>query len=76
MVLVVNMLSPKIYHVNIEKTNMPVLEPINLADQADPAASTMFFQANQKKTLVGRPIKTADKNGLSFHHSETFCKFN
>jgi len=75
-VLAVNILSPNIYQVNIEKTNIPTLEPKNLADQAEPEASVMFFQANQKKTLVGRPISTADKRGLSFHHSEIFCKLS
>ena len=76
MVFVVNILSPKIYQVSIENTNIPILDPINLADQADPAAAVMFLQAYQKNMLVGRPIVMAARNGRSFHHSDTFCRFN
>ena len=76
MVFVVNMLSPNTCQVNIEKTNMPMLDPMNLADQADPEAAVILLQANQKNMLVGKPNRTADKNGLSFHHSDMFCRLS
>ena len=71
-----NILSPRRCHVNIEKTNMPILDPMNLADQAEPDAAVIYFQAYQKNMLVGTPIDKADKSGLSFHHSDMFCKFS
>ena len=71
-VFVVNMLSPSINQVSIGNITKPVLEPINLADQTDPVASDTILQAYQKAMLVGTPITTAVKTGLSFHHSEYF----
>ena len=76
MVFVVNMLSPNTCQVNIEKTNMPMLDPMNLADQADPEAAAIFLQANQKNMLVGNTSRSAAKNGLSFHHSDMFCRLS
>ena len=75
-VFVVNILSPSINQVNIGNITNPVLEPINLADQTDPVASDTIRHAYQKAMLVGTPITIAVVSGLSFHHSEYFCRFN
>lgn len=73
MVLVVNIDSPRRNQVRMGNIIKPVEEPINLAVQTDPVASTIVLQAYQKATEVGAPIKKAAVNGLSFHQSERYC---
>ncbi len=75
-VLVVNILSPKRYQVNIGKITKPALEPINLAVHTEPVASDTYFQPYQNNILVGTPTTTAERIALSDHHSYIFCRLS
>lgn len=75
-VLVVNMLSPNKYQVNIGKITKPALEPMNLAVQTEPVASETYFQPYQNKMLVGTPTTIAENIALSDHQSYIFCRFS
>ncbi len=73
MVFTVNIDSPRRNQVNIGNKSRPVDDPINLAVQAEPVASTIVLQAYQKETEHGIPITTAVTRGLFSHHSEMYC---
>ena len=75
-VLVVNIDSPNIVQVNIENTVYPVQVPINLADHTDSNSAEIILQAYQNKMLVGTPIRTAERIGLSSHQPYIFCKLS
>ena len=72
MVFTVNIDSPNKNQVSIGKTIKPAEEPINLAVQAEPVASTIILQAYQKETEVGTPMRHAAKIGLFCHHSDKY----
>lgn len=72
MVFAVNIVSPNKNHVKTGKIINPVDDPINLAAQTDPVASTIILHAYQKAIEVGTPIRNAATIGLSFHHSEVY----
>ena len=73
MVLVVNIVSPKIAQVKMGNIIKPAQEAINLADHAEPVASTTSLHPYQNITEVGTPITTADNSALSFQYSEKDC---
>ena len=72
----VNIVSPSKYHVKIGKIIRPVHEAKNLADHAEPVASTTNFQPYQNAIEVGTPITMAERIALSFQYSEIDCEFN
>ena len=51
----------------------PAEEPMNLAVQTDPVASTIIFQAYQKQTEQGTPMATAATRGLFCHQVDNSC---
>ena len=75
-VFAVSIVSPSKNQVKIGKIINPVDDPINLAAQTEPVASTIILQAYQKAIDVGTPIRNAAKIGLSFHHSEVYWAFS
>ena len=76
MVLAVNMDSPNKNQVKIGNIIKPVEEPINLAAQTDPVASTIMRHAYQNVIEVGTPIRNAAMIGLSFHQSEVYWELS
>ena len=76
MVFAVNIVSPSKNHVKAGNTTIPVEKPTNLADQADPVASTIVLQAYQNATEVGIPIIIEVKSGLFCHHEDRYWAFN
>lgn len=71
-VFAVNIDSPNRNHVRTGKIIKPVEEPMNLAVQTDPVASTITLQAYQNAIDVGTPIINAARIGLSFHQSDKY----
>lgn len=68
MVFTVNIDSPNKNQVSIGKTIKPAEEPINLAVQAEPVASTINLQEYQKAMEVGTPNINAAVKGFPCHH--------
>ena len=64
--------SPRRNHVKIGKIINPADEPINLAVQTEPVASTINFQEYQKATEHGMPITNAAVHGRSDHQSDKY----
>ena len=71
-----NIDSPKRNHVKMGNIINPADDPINLAVQTEPVASTMNFQEYQNATEHGAPSNIAVIQGLSDHHSDKYCEFN
>lgn len=72
MVFAVNIDSPSKNQVKIGNIINPVEDPINLAAQTEPVASTIALHAYQKATEVGAPRANAATIGLSLHHSDKY----